>query len=208
MLLQSLVKNWGVAVTGGIGTGKSYVCDILKTMNYIVFDADQFAKIVCQINTPCYFKIKELFGHEVLNDDKTINRKSLSHIVFNDQNRRALLESIVHPEIESCLFDELRNNKLDVSPTLWFYEASLIIEKKKENMFKEIWLTHCKKKTQIERLKERGASYTEEYIEKIIASQKTYEEKRKKCHFIIDTDNTAKVLRREIAQRLLKLNDI
>ena len=98
-----LMKQYGIGLTGGIGTGKSTVGKILTKLGYDVIDADQISKEVSGPKSATLAKIVEIFSGKVLNQDGTLNRKALRNIVFEDGKLRKKLEDIVHPQIQMAL---------------------------------------------------------------------------------------------------------
>ncbi|HEX9960278.1 MAG TPA: dephospho-CoA kinase, partial [Pyrinomonadaceae bacterium] len=86
-----------VGLTGSIAVGKTYVCEILRELGAFVLDADRTAREVVAPETRGWQLIVDNFGKDVLQSDNTINRAKLGAIVFADEGRRELLNSIVHP---------------------------------------------------------------------------------------------------------------
>ena len=85
-----------VALTGGIGSGKSTVAEMLQECGAIVIDSDQLSRDVIERGTPGYESVLAEFGDEILIDGE-INRAALAEIIFKDQKKRELLEGIIHP---------------------------------------------------------------------------------------------------------------
>lgn len=202
MQTEELFKKWGIAVTGNIATGKSFVCQLLKQMNYPVIDADILSRQILDKETDAYHKVVDFFGKNILENTGEINRKALSKVIFADEEKRTFLESVIHPELEVLVSQKLKEFGLFEKPRLWFYEAALVIEKKKHKMFRELWLTHCTNATQIGRLKERKNNYTDQEIKNILASQLSFIQKRKLCHFEINTDFSKEIVLESIKERL------
>jgi dephospho-CoA kinase len=86
-------------LTGSIGTGKSTVAAMFEKLGAYVIDYDQLAREVVEPGLPAHDKILKEFGKGVLNPDKTLNREKLGKEIFADSKKRALLNSIVHPEV-------------------------------------------------------------------------------------------------------------
>ena len=91
-----------VALTGGIGSGKSLAGEFFAELGAIVVDSDQLARDVIERGTPGFDEVVAEFGDEILTQGN-IDRKKLGEIVFNDEAKRKLLESILHPLIRSAL---------------------------------------------------------------------------------------------------------
>ena len=202
MTHEELFKKYGIAITGNIATGKSFVGQILKKMNYSVIDADELAKEASKKGTEAYNKIMKHFGPDILDSSAEINRKTLSQTVFANEEQRLELEKILHPAIEELTLEQLKKSDLFEKPKLWFYEAALVVEKKKTNLFREVWLTHCTNATQMERLKQRENNYTDAEIKNILMSQKSFAQKRRHCHFEVNTDFSQEIIEASIKDKL------
>ena len=183
-----LFKKWGIAITGGIASGKTYVSSYLREKGFLVYDADEISREISEKGSDCYKEICKNFGNDILTPTGEINRKELANVVFSSSEKRELLEAIVHPAIQEELVNKLEVDGFFKKPRYWFYEAALIFEKRKENIFFQTWLVFCSKETQVERLKKRNPELTEDRIQKILASQMSFDEKKKRANFLIDTD--------------------
>lgn len=94
-----------VALTGGIGSGKSLVGEYLESLGAIVVDSDQLARDVVERGQPAFEEILVRFGDDVIKDGQ-LDRKKLGEIVFEDSTARAELEAILHPRIREA-FEEI-----------------------------------------------------------------------------------------------------
>ena len=167
--IQKVIKNYCVAITGAIATGKSEVANILRKLGYIVIDADQLSRDVVHPGSKIYEKIIEVFGESIKKPDGTIDRHMLLAIIMHDPVAKKTLESIMHPAIQLKFESEVKKQNLGQG-TLFFYEAALIFELGRENQFKECWATYCSEDTQIKRLSNRS-QLTREQCLSIINSQ-------------------------------------
>lgn len=199
---EAFLKRWCIALTGNIATGKSFVSSFLKEKGFLVFDADKLSREVSRPKEKAYKEIIEVFGSGLLDSSGLIDRSLLSKIIFEDKNKRETLESIIHPEIENRLFESLKEKGIFEKPQVFFYDAALIFEKKKEKKFKEVWLTHCEKKTQRERLKLRNRAYSASFIEHLISSQETSQTKKNRADFLIDTEETKKKVEERVEEKI------
>lgn len=86
-----------IGITGGIGSGKSTVSRIFELLGVPVYYADDRAKDIMVRDPELTAQVKHHFGEEIYNADGTLNRKLLGNIVFNDKDKLALLNSLVHP---------------------------------------------------------------------------------------------------------------
>ncbi len=88
-----------IGLTGGIGSGKSTAAKLFKELGAYVIDADKISHEVMEPNMPAYKEVVDVFGNEISNDDKSINRKHLAKLVFNDKSKLELLNGITHKYI-------------------------------------------------------------------------------------------------------------
>ncbi len=89
-----------VALTGGIGSGKSTALDFFAQFGAKTISADNISRLLVKPDMPAYLAIKERFGQEVLLADKTLNRKKLRDIIFNHHDEKRWLETLLHPLIQ------------------------------------------------------------------------------------------------------------
>ncbi|XP_070416423.1 dephospho-CoA kinase domain-containing protein isoform X2 [Equus przewalskii] len=95
-----------VGLTGGIASGKSSVIQVFQQLGCAVIDIDVIARQVVQPGHPAHRRIVEAFGTEVLLENGDINRKVLGDLIFNQPDRRSLLNAITHPEIRKQMMKE------------------------------------------------------------------------------------------------------
>ena len=88
-----------VALTGGVGSGKSTVSNFFRDLGTYVIDWDELARKVTRPHLPAWKETVDYFGKGILNDDLTINRQKLADMVFSDKVRLAKLNQIVHPRV-------------------------------------------------------------------------------------------------------------
>ena len=174
-----------VGLTGGIATGKSLVSEILRGLGAYIIDADKIAREVVEPQKPAWLEIVEFFGKDIINKDRTINRKRLGEIVFNDPLKKRKLEEIVHPRVieeENRMLKEYLKIKPD---GIVIIDAALLIEAGSHKRVDKLIVVYADKETQTKRLMERdGLSRTD--AEKRIASQMPLDEKVKMADFVID----------------------
>lgn len=140
-----------IGLTGGIATGKSTVKTKLNLLNIPVIDADMISHEITQIGQSGYHQILSQFGNSILNSDKSLNRKQLGDIVFNDSQKLLQLEQILHPLIQA----EVQSRKKayhQKGEALCFYDVPLLFEKKLEAQFDLIVLVYAPITTQVERI--------------------------------------------------------
>jgi dephospho-CoA kinase len=197
-----LLKTHGIALTGGIATGKSTVAKIIADHGFQVLDADVLAREVVAPGSSCLEKIVGEFGSQVRCHDGTLDRQKMRSIVFSDAQALARLESIMHPEIERLLMSKLQNPEFAAAPGPFFYEASLIFERNRQNQFAAVWVTWCPPEVQLARLMARDG-ISEESAQSILSKQMSADQKRQMADQVILTHQPLNVMKEKI-EKLLK----
>ena len=186
---QDSFKN-AIALTGGIATGKSTVCNLLKLHGFLIIDADKIAHKLLDENSQ---KIEELFGKQYVENGKVL-RKELGKIIFSNEENKLKLEALLHPlifqeiEKEAKLFEE--QNKP------YIVDIPLFFEKMHYPISKSI-VIYTPIDLQIKRLQNRDNISKEEAMLKI-SNQMDIEEKKSLGTYIIDNSKDLKHLQQEI----------
>ena len=187
---EQLLREFGIALTGGIATGKSEVAKVLRSKGFVVVDADALARQVVQPGQPGLALVAAAFpGTDVVGSDGRLDRKALRDMVFRDPVARQKLEQILHPAIRQALLARLDHEGITRNPRIFFYEAALILEKSAEADFREVWLTDCEEEIQIQRLETQRGIPREEAV-RMITSQLPGAAKKPRASRIIDTGKT------------------
>lgn len=170
-----------IGLTGGIGTGKSTVSQILKDRGFPVIDLDVISHEVIEFSSVVE-KIVQNFGREVLDEDEagncTISREKLGKIIFANKEKRLALNSIMHPEILKVMHKKILECKSEKNKII-FVEVQLLFEVQWEKEFDYILLVATKRDMQVRRVLERDKR-SEEEAWNIINSQMSLDEKREK----------------------------
>lgn len=183
------------AITGTIGAGKSTVSGMFRSMGYPVFDADVCTHMCLRMPHPCCEEVLAAFGEELLQEDGTIDRTKLGGMIFNDEERRLLLNSIVHPHVLREMLTWMDEQQ---SPIV-FAEVALLFEAGWDQYFDETIVVTCTVDTAVRRMVEyRG--YTEEEAHRRIRSQIDREEQIRKGDTIFRNDGTLEQLRNAVQQ--------
>lgn len=175
-----------VGLTGSIAVGKSYVCEVFRELGAFVLDADLTARQVVKPHTRGWNLIVKNFGTEILNPDGSVNRTKLGQIVFSDESKRLLLNSIVHPLIIEAQNEWLKECERKNPDGIAIIDAALMIESGSWVRFDKIIVVWCEPSVQLDRLMKRN-NLTEEEALKRIQAQMPQEEKKKYADFLIDT---------------------
>lgn len=195
-----------IGLTGGIGTGKSTVSQILKDRGFSVIDLDVISHEVIEFPSVVE-KIVQNFGREVLDEDEagncTISREKLGKIIFANKEKRLALNSIMHPEILKVMHKKILECKLEKNKII-FVEVQLLFEVQWEKEFDYILLVAAKRDMQVRRVLERDKR-SEEEAWNIINSQMSLDEKREKSDFVIENDGNMDDLNKKVDKFLKSL---
>ena len=185
-----------IGLTGGIGTGKTSVSNILSSLGASMINADKIGHKIYEPNSEGWMEVVNAFGKEILNENQEIDRKKLGSIVFKDKKYLDQLNSITHPRIYSEIESELQtlsNNYVTVSVV----EAALLIEAKWTSLADEVWVTVSNENIIYKRLEKRDGLNIEA-IKARISSQMSTKEKLKFADVIIKNDSSIKDLEKEV----------
>jgi len=141
-----------VALTGGIGSGKSAAGDFFEDLGAVVVDADQLARDVIERGTDGFDELIATFGDEILTNG-ILDRSKLGQIVFADPEARKTLEAIIHPRVAEA-FDEIIEDSPEDSVII--YQIPILVETKGEDRFDYIITVEATLENRIARLKNRG----------------------------------------------------
>jgi len=175
-----------VGLTGSIAVGKSFVLGVLAEMGCRILDADATAREVVVPGTPGLEAVTGAFGSEVLREDGALDRAALGAIVFSDEEKRRLLNSILHPFIIAAQDDQIRRWETEDPGGIAVVDAALMIESGGYRRFDKLIVVHCRLDVQLARLILRDGLSPQE-AERRIAAQMPQEEKMKYADFLIDT---------------------
>lgn len=177
-----------VGLTGSIAVGKSFVSALLAELGCHVLDADRTAREVVEAGTPGLDAVVQAFGPEVLKADGSLDRARLGAIIFCDEKRRALLNSILHPYIIAAQDEQLRRWEQEDPQGIAVVDAALMIESGGYRRFDKLIVVHCLSQVQIERLMLRN-NLSRAEAQARIAAQMPQEEKKGYADFLIDTSD-------------------
>ena len=190
-----------IGITGGIGAGKSevlkylsdnYKCEIIMT--------DDVAKSLYYKGSKEYQMITMLFGDDVLDVNREIDKKKLAEIIFASPNKRAALDSIVHPLVKQEVITKVTNNRIENRLDYTFVESALLLDDHYEVFCDEVWYIDAGEDVRRKRLKD-SRGYSDEKIDNILKSQKTKEELVESCDYCIDNSG-------ELAGTFAQINKI
>src|SRR6185369_11949859 len=141
-----------IGLTGSIAVGKSFVVDVFRELGCHVLDADQTAREVVEPGTIGLERVVESFGSEVLRPDGALDRSKLGSLVFADDEKRQLLNSIVHPLVIEKQDRWLKERELSDPEGISIVDAALMIEAGSHKRFTGLIVVWCRPEVQLERL--------------------------------------------------------
>lgn len=194
-----------IGITGGIGTGKSTVLNVLKEQfGAYVLEADRLAHKLMEPGETAYQQIVDSFGKIILGDDNTIDRGKLGGIVFNDAEALKRLNAIVHPAVKEYILQDIDAKRQEEKTDYYVIEAALLIEDGYRSICDELWYIHTDREERINRLV-TGRGGSREKWEQVIASQSEEAFYRNHCDIIIDNgtnlQNTINVVKYNLINR-------
>ncbi|MCG6135430.1 MAG: dephospho-CoA kinase [Nostoc sp. LLA-1] len=183
-----------IGLTGGIATGKTTVANyIASTYNIPILDADIYARDAVAVGSPILSAIAQRYGQEILSPDGSLNRQQLGEIIFDNQNERNWLESLIHPYVSHRLLKAIAES---LSPILVLV-IPLLFEAQMTHLVTEIWVVYCSDSQQLQRLIQRN-HLSEEQAQTRINSQLPLAEKVAKADVLLDNSSTPEKLLQQI----------
>lgn len=185
-----------VGLTGGVASGKSTVAAMLADLGAVVIDADAIAREVVQRGTPGLEKVVAAFGRELLTAEGDLDRPKMGELVFNDAEKRAVLESIVHP----LVFERYAELEAATGPgDIVIHDIPLLAETGRADSFDAVVVVDVPDDTRIDRmLRDRG--WTRADAESRIAAQATREDRLAIATHVVENNGTIDELRERVGE--------
>jgi dephospho-CoA kinase len=184
-----------VALTGGIGSGKSEAAKVFTELGVPVTDVDEISHQLTAAQQPIIQDIQANFGKEYITAEGALNRAVMRDLVFNDQVARNKLNAILHPAIYTEALSQLAQHKQ--APYQILAIPLLFESPRYAPHVNRILLIDCNEKTQIERVKKRS-QLTESEIKKIIRTQTPRKKQLLLAHDVIENNENIEKLREKI----------
>jgi len=178
-----------VGVTGGIGSGKTALTDWLSEQGIVIVDADRVARDVVQPGTPALKAIIDAFGEQYLTQDGNLDRAAMRQLVFGDEEKRLLIESITHPQIREALWDQLRR----ADSAYVVLSSPLLLESGQSEMVDISVVVDVPEEMQIQRTMARDAN-DKALVEKIMAAQMRRQKRLELADIVVDNSGDLSAL--------------
>lgn len=172
-----------LGVTGGIGSGKSVVCDLLRVHEIPVYEADREAKELNDTSPVIRTQITRHFGEDLYREGK-LDRKAFASVIFHDEQKLALANSIIHPELAKH-FLEWRNRQRHAIVAM---EAALLFEAGFLEWVDKTIMVFAPENIRLQRAIVRDHT-TAEQVKARMQAQMPEEEKMKRSDFVVYNDN-------------------
>ncbi len=183
-----------VALTGGIGAGKSHVAKYFHQLGSYVFDADLLARAAIERGSDGFDEVVTTFGDQILKDGD-IDRRKLGEVIFADPTAKAKLEAIIHPEVQR-LFEEAKKSL--PQDAIVIYEIPLLAESNSRSRFDYAITVEADEEIRTNRLKERELARHE--IVGRMAAQASREERISHCDLVIENHGDEDALLRQVEE--------
>tara|TARA_B110000196_G_C21150658_1_gene669429 strand:+ start:3016 stop:3606 length:591 start_codon:yes stop_codon:yes gene_type:complete len=177
-----------IGITGGIGVGKTYITDILRRLNYPVYNSDLVSKRYINNDIQLIASIKQEFGDDMYNHD-VVNSSKLSDLVFSNPSKLSKLNSLVHPLVKKD-FTIWCNNQ---DSKIIFKEAAILFESGSNKELDAVICVCANEDLRISRIKKRDKK-TEREIRLIISRQLSQDEKERLSDFKIINNGKSSLL--------------
>jgi dephospho-CoA kinase len=175
-----------VGLTGNIAAGKSHAAQVFAELGAQVIDADSIAHELMSPGTVTYRKIVEAFGEGILKPDRTIDRKVLGDLVFNDERHRSVLNQLVHPEVHAEILRRIVELEKQHRRGIVIVHAALLVESGHYKIYDRLIVVLCDPSLQVARIVSRN-SLNVQQARKRLAAQMPVEEKLKLADYTIET---------------------
>ena len=173
-----------IGITGGIGSGKTIVCEIFKLLGVPVFQADFVAGKLINSDAVIRSELISRYGNDIYQTDRKVNREKLAGIIFNDDAELEKVNKIIHPVVRNEFMNWVKNQEAEYV----IHEAAILFESGFYKMMDAVILVTAPEEIRIERVIKRNG-LTRENVLSRIAKQWPDSEKRKFATFELINDN-------------------
>ena len=186
-----------IGLTGGIGTGKSLVADLLQQHGAAIIDADRLGHEAYTPHSEAWEAVVTAFGKDILTPEGEIDRRKLGAIVFSDASQLERLNSIMHP-LMARMVEDRRAALVNEGAAVAVVEAAVLFEAGWDALVDEVWTTHTPANLVVKRLRERNGLSEAEALKRI-NSQMSAAERNRRSHVVIDNAANLATLQRTVS---------
>ena len=192
-----------IGLTGGIGSGKSTVADLLASEGFLIVDADQVARDIVEPGQPALAELAEAFGQDILKPDGTLDRAGLAAKAFVSEEQTALLNAITHPRIAEESARRLNEAEAQGAKVA-VYDMPLLVEKGLDRKMDLVVVVDVDVEERVRRLVEKRG-LTEDDVRRRIASQVPDDVRLKAADIVVDNNGTLEDLHAEASKLIAEI---
>jgi len=196
--------NKTIAVTGGIGSGKSTVCKIIRENGFKVIDTDEITRKLRKPGGKAYLELIKLFGKDIIQKDKRLNRNKIKQKILSNPSLKKELENLLHPLVLKEVEKEIQLIRRKNYNKYIFVEVPLLFEARWDKFFPHILLIKAPIEKRIERVKQTRNMNSYQILS-FIKSQLPDHEKEKRSTWIINNDKSLEELKTQVKTFLKEL---
>ncbi|MGE6554154.1 dephospho-CoA kinase [Exiguobacterium artemiae] len=183
-----------IGLTGGIATGKSTVSAYLQQRGVVVIDADLVARQVIEPGGLAYAEVKAAFPTAFI--DGQLVRSKLGDIIFHDNEKRIILNELMHPKIRKQML-EMATQQEQTGQSIVVFDIPLLLEGDWKQLVNQVVVVYCPAELQKQRLMERNHLTAEEAQARMNA-QLDIEQKKRLADYVLTNESTREALYRQI----------
>lgn len=184
-----------VAVTGGIGSGKSEVCKMFAALGVPVIDLDVIARAMSAPGSPAMQAVREVFGAEMFEADGSLHRANLRALVFSNPDALEQLNGIMHPAIRA---EAIRQITAQADQPYVVLAIPLLVESRQDwSMIDHVMVVDCDEQTQLERVLQRN-QLSAEMVQAMMAAQSSREQRLAIADTVLDNQSSLQNLHEKV----------
>ncbi len=195
-----------IGITGGLGTGKSKVLEIVRKLGSPAISADEIVHQEMGKGQKVYEEIVHSFGENILGENGEIDRSRLAEIVFTDEKKRQQLEALVHPRVREVILEFFdQQARKEPSPAAVFVEVPLLYEVGWEKHFDRVWVVYAPREMVRNRLL-KANRYSPEDLNARLQAQMSLREKVKRADVVIENKGSLRDLEKRVRERWRRIH--
>ena len=185
-----------IGLTGGIGSGKTTVSQILSDMGAMVLDADKIGHELYSPHTETWHLVVDTFGEDILQPSGEIDRRKLGKVVFSDPRALARLNRIMHPRMYDIVKEMIKDERRKGTKVM-VVEAAILLEAHWTPLVDQVWVVQAPEDVVIQRLRDKNG-FSEEQARSRIRAQLSPQERAKQADVIINNDGDLSAVRSNV----------
>ena len=196
-----------IGLTGGIGSGKSTVSELLKERGYTVVDADELSREVCKKGSPLLRLLVREFGIEIIREDGTMDRKKLADLAFDSQHGTRRLNELVQTASVVRALEYFNHLRMSGEVDACFFDVPMLYEAGWDKYTDEVWLVTAPQDIRLKRVVRRDHSRRQEVLARM-KLQMSEEEKIARADLILDNSGSESDLAEQVEKAVASLDNV